>query len=300
MFPVFTYISARLKKLDQKRAAYHDRAILALEKLYLRRMQTGKPTLKDALAATDKVMKAHFFIPDLYFILAGILVIVFSSGVFSEPGVDYGFILPFLVASSGLCASLVAIALAYITVPMHFLFRANIWLMTGVHVVLTSVVFSAIQPHYAALFLEEGVAPFSALIHPVLIFFGLAEFYMLFRLNSYINIDSYVARHILPDIESHIPPKVRGPLISMSSQDHYLEIVTENGSHLIRQTMAKAVTMVPEDAGLRIHRSHWVAFNAIVKMEKTAEKYTVLLKNGQTLPVGKSKVEELQAFLDSR
>ena len=88
--------------------------------------------------------------------------------------------------------------------------------------------------------------------------------------------------------------------MSLSAQDHYVEIATPKGAHLERITIKKAIELVPESSGLQVHRSHWLAYNAILDLEKTGERYAVLLRNGTKLPVGKSKVQGLENYLKNR
>ncbi len=295
-----TYISNCLKSVEQRRAARYDKTILALELIYLQAMKTKKPSFRDAMAAASKIILAHVFLPEFYFVLFSITFLVFANGAFIEPGVDYGQVRPLLLALTGVLAGVLPLALAFVTAPFHLLIGANLWLLTSLHVVLTAVIFSAIQPLFARLFLDEGIAEFAQLLFPMLIFYGFAEFYLLARLNPTLSFSQYKARHRQPSIKNLIPAPKSGPLISMTSQDHYVEIVTKNGNHLERLTMKNAVAMVPDAAGLQVHRSHWVAYNAMLSLEKTAGRHAVLLQNGTKIPVGKSKLAEVQAFLANR
>ncbi len=295
-----TYMSNRFKAIEQLRAARYDKTIFALELVYLRALKKKKPSFADAMAASSKIVVAHMFLPEFYFLLFGITLMVFANGVFADPEVNYGLISSVLIASTGLLAGLLPLALAFVTTPFHLLIGANLWLLTGIHIILTSLIFSAIQPHFARLFLDEGIVGFQTLFLPMLVFYSLAEFYMLSRLNTSLSFQRYQARHRQPSIESLIPAEKSGALVSMSSQDHYVEIVTDRGSHLERMTMKNAVELVPEASGLQVHRSHWVAYNSILELEKTAERHAVLLQNGVKIPVGKTKVAEVRAYLNNR
>ncbi|MBL1437294.1 MAG: LytTR family transcriptional regulator [Rhodobacteraceae bacterium] len=263
-------------------------------------MNRQKPTLSDTFAATTKITFSFVFLPEFYLLIAGIVILIFTGGSFSEPGVDYGPLRPVLFAVVGLVAGLIPLALAFVIIPFHLLAGANIWLLTGVNSVASALVFSAIEPLIAKLFLDSGIVGFSTLAPPMLIFYGMVEFYLLSRMNNHINYQRYKARHRQPSIEGLIPAKKLGALISMSSQDHYVEIVTDIGRHLERLTMKMAVELAPKAVGLQVHRSHWVAYNAILDLEKTGGRYAVLLQNGTKIPVGKSRVAEVRAYLDSR
>jgi hypothetical protein len=77
-------------------------------------------------------------------------------------------------------------------------------------------------------------------------------------------------------------------LISISSQDHYLQVVTSKGSELILMRLSDAIQALPQDMGLQIHRSHWVARSAIIELIKEGGKWELLLKNDTRLPVSRN------------
>lgn len=290
----------RLKSIEQKRVVRYNETILALELIYLRVMNDKKPSLKDAFRATSKIILTFMFLPEFYFLLLGISLLVFANGVFTKPGIDYGQARPILITSSSLFAGLLPLALAFVTTPFHLLMGINLWLLTAIHVVITSLAFSTIQPQIAALFMDEGIASFQELIIPIFVFYSLAEFYMLSRLDKKLSFQRYQARHTRPSIKRFIPAHKVGVLISMSSQDHYVEIITDKGRHLERMTMKKAVELVPEAEGLQVHRSHWVGYDSILGMEKTGGRYEISLRNGAKIPVGKTNVTDVLAYLKTR
>jgi DNA-binding LytR/AlgR family response regulator len=133
-----------------------------------------------------------------------------------------------------------------------------------------------------------------------MIFYALGEFYLLSRANSRLNFQHYKARHRPPGIETLIPAGKQGALISISAQDHYVEIVTTGGRHLERLTMKEAVARAPEGDGIQVHRSHWVALEAIVRLEKSGGGHSVVLTNGARLPVGQPRLADVQAALRAR
>ncbi len=274
--------------------------MLELELIFRKVDVSGVVTPKDAFKATCKTLKIYTHLPELYYLIVGITLMIFSAQIFVVPGVDYGQSRPLVFAISSVVGVLVPMVLAFVTLPPHLLFKANIWALTFLNVTLSALLFSWLQPFIASAFFSEGVADFIWLLWPVFVFYFFAEFYMLMRINATINFSKYLERHASCGIEMFIPADKLGPLMALSAQDHYVEIITQMGSHLERMTIKKAIGLVPECAGLQIHRSHWVAYSAILDLEKTGERYAVLLRNGAKLPVGKSKVQELQSYLENR
>lgn len=297
---LFGKILGLIQNIRQQRAAGYDRSVLQLELIFHKVDKAGKATLKDALAGTRYLLTAYAFLPDYYFIVAGLTMVVLATQLFVVPGVDYGLARPVLFLASGVLAGVVPMLVAFITWPPHLLFKANIWVSTFVNIVISALAFAYVQPVFAKFILDDGILSFQRLAWPMFVFYFFAEFYMLMRLNQIVNFNIYIARHASDGIEKFIPAHKLGPIMSLSAQDHYVEIATSKGTHLERITIKKAIEMVPDDAGLQVHRSHWVAYEAILTLEKTGERYAVLLRNGAKLPVGKSKVQELECYLDRR
>ena len=86
-------------------------------------------------------------------------------------------------------------------------------------------------------------------------------------------------------------------IISMSAQLHYLEIVTQQDKVLILYSLAKAVEELPDELGIQIHRSHWVALQNVTKFKKTGRQGQVTLTNNTQLPVSRSHLAQVTTRL---
>lgn len=80
----------------------------------------------------------------------------------------------------------------------------------------------------------------------------------------------------------------------IQAQDHYLEIVFEGGKELVRARMKDAVAHLTSAEGVQIHRSHWVAYRFMQRVVKDGRDYKLVLKNGATVPVARSRVSSLR------
>ena len=69
------------------------------------------------------------------------------------------------------------------------------------------------------------------------------------------------------------------------------------GRHMLRMTMKTAVAKTDAGKGLRVHRSHWVAYKAMLSLEKEGERHVLMLRNGQKVPVSRNKVAEVRHYL---
>jgi hypothetical protein len=92
----------------------------------------------------------------------------------------------------------------------------------------------------------------------------------------------------------HIPPGTR--LIALSAQEHYTRVVTTTGARLVLLRFSDALRETAPTAGLQVHRSHWVALDAIAAFTRNGREGEILLSNGETVPVSRSYVRDLQSM----
>jgi hypothetical protein len=90
-----------------------------------------------------------------------------------------------------------------------------------------------------------------------------------------------------PDFFRRIPPALGRDLLALEMEDHYLRIHTNVGSDLILLRLRDAMAELGPKRGRQVHRSWWVAENAVASTEKGARPLLVL-RNGLKVPVSKS------------
>jgi len=86
-------------------------------------------------------------------------------------------------------------------------------------------------------------------------------------------------------------------ILSLSAQDHYVEVITELGSELCLIRLNDAIAETKPLEGFQIHRSHWVAKSAVEKLEVKGSSGQVRLHDGRALKVSQSRLTEFRAFL---
>lgn len=92
---------------------------------------------------------------------------------------------------------------------------------------------------------------------------------------------------------ARLPLEKRGPLISLSVQDHYTEVTTVKGTHLVLIRLSDAMAEAGE--GLQIHRSHWVALKAIATVRRKSGMVELTTASGTVLPVSRSFLPAVKA-----
>ena len=90
-----------------------------------------------------------------------------------------------------------------------------------------------------------------------------------------------------PAILDRVPLRQRSRLIALIVEDHYVDIVTDKGRTLVLMRLADAIREAAPVPGLQVHRSHWVAFDAVVRAQRSEGKVMLELSNGMRLPVSR-------------
>lgn len=103
---------------------------------------------------------------------------------------------------------------------------------------------------------------------------------------------------ITPKILQRLSIGETDKIVSMSMQDHYVEITTASGkAELILMRFSDAIDEAQGIVGARIHRSHWVAAEYLTGVERRGNKHAALLKDGRDLPVSATYLEDAEALL---
>jgi hypothetical protein len=142
------------------------------------------------------------------------------------------------------------------------------------------------------------VPTFSEIIIPILLLYALTDIFVLWQLKPYICLLEYEKTHHTDHLETLLPAEKRGAIWLMSAADHYVEFTTALGSYMRRMTMKSAVEKATHGEGLRVHRSHWVAYKAMLSLEKDGERFILTLRSGQRVPVSPKLAPEVQCRLD--
>jgi DNA-binding LytR/AlgR family response regulator len=94
---------------------------------------------------------------------------------------------------------------------------------------------------------------------------------------------------------ARLPHRLRGRLLYLSMQDHYVDVHTDKGSALVLMRLADAIRETGTAAGLQIHRSHWAALDAIEGSSRQDGKLFLRMADGALLPVSRSAQGRVKA-----
>jgi hypothetical protein len=92
-----------------------------------------------------------------------------------------------------------------------------------------------------------------------------------------------------PKFLERLPPKLRGAEVwAVEAEDHYLRLHTSKGQDLILLRLADAIAELQGIEGLQVHRSWWVARDAITDAKRGDGRATLTLKDGAEVPVSRT------------
>ncbi len=86
-----------------------------------------------------------------------------------------------------------------------------------------------------------------------------------------------------------LPHRLRqARLISMNAEDHYLRVRTDSGEALILMRLSDGMAACEALDGAQVHRSWWVAREAVRGVTKGDGRATLILEDGSEVPVSRS------------
>lgn len=101
---------------------------------------------------------------------------------------------------------------------------------------------------------------------------------------------------VVDALQARLPAHLRGPVLCLQMEDHYVRIHTASGSAMVLMRMGDAVAALGE-RGLRVHRSWWVAHVAVKAGGRAGRTLRVELHNGLKVPVSKPYAEAVREML---
>lgn len=97
-----------------------------------------------------------------------------------------------------------------------------------------------------------------------------------------------------PALLERVPMEKRGPLVSISVEDHYVRVRTTKGEEMILMRLADAIREVGGTRGLQVHRSHWVALDQITAVTRKGDGALLRMCHGPDIPVSRANLPKLR------
>lgn len=98
------------------------------------------------------------------------------------------------------------------------------------------------------------------------------------------------------------PPKpvepavnLKEPVLCLQMEDHYVRIHRASGSTLELMPLHEAIGRYGSPDGLQVHRSWWVAGNAVAEADRDVRNWRLRLSNGLFVPVARNRIVDVRA-----
>lgn len=98
-----------------------------------------------------------------------------------------------------------------------------------------------------------------------------------------------------PALLERLPRPQRGQLLHIAVSDHYVDVTTDKGTTLVLMRLSDAIRETAPIAGLQVHRSHWVALDAVKATRRRDGKTMLELKSGALVPVSRTYLGAVRA-----
>lgn len=98
----------------------------------------------------------------------------------------------------------------------------------------------------------------------------------------------------LSPLAARLPLNVRGRLLCLEMEDHYVRVHTDRGSALVLMRLSDAITEAHPVQGRQVHRSWWVSDEAVEGFERNGRTGAVRLVNGARAPVSQRYLRSVE------
>lgn len=88
-----------------------------------------------------------------------------------------------------------------------------------------------------------------------------------------------------------LPFHLRGPILCLQMEDHYVRVHTARGSALVLMRLTDAIDELDGEEGLRVHRSWWVSTRACEDVRRSARSTSITLTGGLAVPVSRRYID---------
>lgn len=98
-----------------------------------------------------------------------------------------------------------------------------------------------------------------------------------------------------PRLLRRLPDELGNDLVRLAVEDHYVHVVTEKGAERLLMRFGDAIEEVDGVPGMQVHRSHWIAIDAVVGHQTDGNRLMLRLSDGATVPVSRNFRADVEA-----
>lgn len=98
-----------------------------------------------------------------------------------------------------------------------------------------------------------------------------------------------------PRLYDRLSPRFQGDIVALESEDHYVRVHGRDGhSELLLMRLRDAIAEMDGSPGEQVHRSWWIARDAVKQVIGAGRSRQLLLVDGTKAPVARDSVDRLQ------
>jgi DNA-binding LytR/AlgR family response regulator len=97
-----------------------------------------------------------------------------------------------------------------------------------------------------------------------------------------------------PPLLDRLPLDKRGPILALSVEDHYVRVRTSRGEEMLLMRLGDAIREAAPTNGLQVHRSHWVALDAVASVQREGDRAVLRMTQGGDIPASRSHIPALK------
>ena len=99
-----------------------------------------------------------------------------------------------------------------------------------------------------------------------------------------------------PPFADLVSDHIWGDLLYLKAELQYIKVVTSKGQELILYSLREAMNELPQSAGLQVHRSYWVASQAINLFRSRGRQGELVLVDGKAVPVSRANASQVKSL----
>jgi hypothetical protein len=103
-----------------------------------------------------------------------------------------------------------------------------------------------------------------------------------------------------PDFLRRLDKPLAGALLAVQAQEHYVRIVGQGAAPMLLYRFSDAIEQLRVLRGLQVHRSWWVALDAVAAVEREDGRLSLRLVNGERVPVSRRHSGAVELALRER
>lgn len=97
----------------------------------------------------------------------------------------------------------------------------------------------------------------------------------------------------------HLDHPLNGNLLRIEAQEHYVRLVSDLESRMVLYRFNDIVAELPDQLGMQVHRSHWVAFAAAESLHRDRGRLWLNVTDGSKIPVSRKYSEDVPSRFGS-